>query len=466
MKFVNHVDVDNRSALHWAVTKGSVEVITCLLGVGANSKLADCQGNTPLHLACVLTSNNCVYPEAVEVLTRFSSDAMFLSNQDSLTPLHIAAERGHVSIVKVLLEKDAENMKKSVIFEKVENLEKPEENSVLDENDDKSDTLSENHEKCSEYTEVSILYLTDDQGRTAAHWAALSGHLASPDIIMLLLRHAPDLANLQDYHGRTILHCVANNCDLQLSNKNLEYTYIQYILNNENFDIDQQDSIGNTPLHWAYSLTSLSLASVLLNNGADVNVLNYEGKTALNVALEKQAESYDLCDFDGNGNFEQSSKFEHSDGSKSSSASKNDQMVQLLIDYGGLTSVGVMHAAAICLQSFFRGYLVRKNFDEKYKPEIKVEVRDFEQEIDGKVVVEDEKPDYDKIELEKYRNELKAFLPLSTDNLITSMCFRPDSVKNLEILANQHKTRKAIAKLDKIKIIQRWWRFVVRKNSN
>ena len=178
----------------------------------------------------------------------------------------------------------------------------------------------------------------------------------------------------------------------------------------------------------------------------------------LNVALEKQAESYDLCDFDGNGNFEQSSKFEHSDGSKSSSASKNDQMVQLLIDYGGLTSVGVMHAAAICLQSFFRGYLVRKNFDEKYKPEIEVEVRDFKQEIDEK--------DFDKIELEKYRNELKAFLPLSTDNLITSMCFRPDSVKNLEVLANQHKTRKAIAKLDKIKIIQRWWRFVVRKNSN
>ena len=109
---------------------------------------------------------------------------------------------------------------------------------------------------------------------------------------------------------------------------------------------------------------------------------------------------------------------------------------------------------------------MRKNFDEKYKPEIEVGIRDLEQEIDGKVVVEDEKPDYDKIELEKYKNELKAFLPMSTDNLITSMCFRPDSVKNLEISANQHKTRKAIAKLDKIKIIQRWWRFVVRKTQS
>ena len=110
LKFVNHVDVDNRSALHWAVTKGSVEVISCLLSAGGDSKLADCQGNTPLHLACGLASGNSVYPEAVEVLTDFSVDAMFLSNQDSLTPLHIAAERGHMSIVKVLLENDVKNM--------------------------------------------------------------------------------------------------------------------------------------------------------------------------------------------------------------------------------------------------------------------------------------------------------------------------------------------------------------------
>ena len=173
---------------------------------------------------------------------------------------------------------------------------------------------------------------------------------------MLLLKHAPDLSTLQDYHGRTILHCVANNCDAQLSNKQLEYTYIQHILNDENFDIDQQDSIGNTPLHWAFSLTSLSLASILLANGADVNVLNHEDKTALNIALEKQSEFYEFCggDHDGSG------------GSKSSSASKNDQMVQLLLDYGGLTSMGVMHAAAICLQSFVRGWLVRKNFERDH----------------------------------------------------------------------------------------------------
>ena len=43
-KFVNYVDVDNRSALHWAVTKGSVEVISTLLQSGANSNHPDCQG--------------------------------------------------------------------------------------------------------------------------------------------------------------------------------------------------------------------------------------------------------------------------------------------------------------------------------------------------------------------------------------------------------------------------------------
>lgn len=43
---------------------------------------------------------------------------------------------------------------------------------------------------------------------------------------------------------------------------------------------------GNAPLHWAARMCNPEVAHVLVNRGADINALNGEGKTALQIAQE------------------------------------------------------------------------------------------------------------------------------------------------------------------------------------
>merc|ERR1712062_681855 len=116
-------------------------------------------------------------------------------------------------------------------------------------------------------------------------------------------------------------------------------------------------------------------------------------------------------------------------------------MIQLLIDFGGLTTMGVMHAAAICIQSFYRGCKTRKWFEEKFAfvkqhnnlPKTRVPV------LSGD---------------EKLKREIFAcFQTKSLDSLISDVCNQP---KQASSLRNQYSRCYANSKLDKVKIIQRW----------
>ena len=50
------VDMQFRSPLHWAAVLGLSEIMTLLLGYGANPTIADAVGATALHYAVSITS--------------------------------------------------------------------------------------------------------------------------------------------------------------------------------------------------------------------------------------------------------------------------------------------------------------------------------------------------------------------------------------------------------------------------
>jgi len=55
------------------------------------------------------------------------------------------------------------------------------------------------------------------------------------------------------------------------------------LLTSLGLNINQQDQIGNTPLHYASSFCDIESISILLQKGANKNILNADGKSAIDI---------------------------------------------------------------------------------------------------------------------------------------------------------------------------------------
>lgn len=92
------------------------------------------------------------------------------------------------------------------------------------------------------------------------------------DMIQFLLRHTA-MPTAPNNNGNTLLHYA---CKQQNSEA------IVRLLLNYPFDINAKDSIGNTPLHL---VCCKETAHLLLDAGADPNIVNINGLTAKNVCF-------------------------------------------------------------------------------------------------------------------------------------------------------------------------------------
>ena len=93
---------DGTTALHWAVQREAVDLVTTLLGLKADPNAASDFGVTPLMLAC--RNGN---PEVVKALVRAGALTTVVSRSGE-TPLMTAARAGRAETVKVLLEAGAD----------------------------------------------------------------------------------------------------------------------------------------------------------------------------------------------------------------------------------------------------------------------------------------------------------------------------------------------------------------------
>lgn len=101
---INAIDSDGMTPLHYACIKGHQNILLLLLHANANSAMTDSRGNTPLHLAVDRGHENCV--KALLYLSehmRMPVDAN-VANDNGDTPLHLAARWGYCAIVDILLE--------------------------------------------------------------------------------------------------------------------------------------------------------------------------------------------------------------------------------------------------------------------------------------------------------------------------------------------------------------------------
>ncbi|XP_062840143.1 inversin isoform X1 [Anolis carolinensis] len=332
----NVTSYDNlfRTPLHWAALLGHALIVDLLLERNKIGTIpSDSQGATPLHYAA--QSN---FAETVEAFFKHPSmkDDSDLEGRTSFmwaagkgsddviqrmldlkldidinmtdkyggTALHAAALSGHVSTVQLLLKHAAQ----------------------IDATDVMKHTPLFRACEMGHKEVIQALIkggarvdLVDQDGHSPLHWAALGGN---PDVCQILIENKIN-PNVQDYAGRTPLQCAAYG----------GYINCMMVLLDNNADPNIQDKQGRTALHWLCNNGYLDAIKLLLGFGAFPN------------HMENNEERYTPLDYALLGG--------------------HHEVIQFMLEHNALSIAAIQDIAAVKIQAVYKGYKVRKTFQNR-----------------------------------------------------------------------------------------------------
>ena len=231
-----------------------IGIVETLLGQGADLFYSSESGETPLYLAARRGSE-----EVVGLMLEHGADPN-TSAENGMTPLHWAAFKGSLEIVELLLGKNA-----------AINAQNNEGDAVL--------------HSCLHHTPDTdiVNYLlqqgapidaANSQGKTALHEAARRGF---GDIVGILVDHGADI-NVKDKEGRTPLQDAAASGEDRVVLQLLKRSPILREPNHESL-------MRSASLRNAIAMKDNLLAQQMLEiHGVDIDVPDYEGRTALHHA--------------------------------------------------------------------------------------------------------------------------------------------------------------------------------------
>ena len=230
---------------------GRPEAVMTLLANGADPRIADAEGNTPLHHAARSSD------PGVAALLRDAGAEIDALNSEGVSPLGTACFAGNWRLARFLLERGAKPEPvggQPVLLAA----------AATEEDDAAGVQLLLRHK--------ARVDARDARGRSALHEAAFAGHAG---IAAALLDAGADV-HARDGEGRTPLLDSARNASLLALDALLA----------ANADPRASDGAGATALHLAVAAEAPSTALVkrLLELGVDAQALDAEGRSATDVA--------------------------------------------------------------------------------------------------------------------------------------------------------------------------------------
>lgn len=267
------------SELHRAAENGDEALVKKLIADGADVNAQDEAGNTPLHFAA---ENG--HLTIARILIEEGAD-MSLKNEFGFTPFQEAEQAQNEEMIQLFLSEGMGASVHKLIELGQTNLaagkfdEVPEDVNLTDENDR---TPLHVAAEVGDRGLVELLLVKevdvnakDKDGLTPLMVAIDNDHLS---IAQLLLNEGAD-ANVEDNSGRTALIAAIEKDSPEL---------VEALVSNETDVNATIPDSGDSPLHYAVKASgkSVEMVQLLLSNGADPDVENKAGKTAMDIAVE------------------------------------------------------------------------------------------------------------------------------------------------------------------------------------
>ncbi len=189
----------------------------------------DSFGQTPLHWAV----NHNDFNTAKELIEKMSIDEIAICNtSNGYSALHIAAQKGAIRIINLLLEKGKRTLANKV----------------------------------------------DHYGQTALHWCSFS-EKDFPSAEALVAFMEPEDLSIQNIQKYTVLHFAAQGENISL---------MELLVSKGNPGLASKvDQNGQTALHWAATKGNYRACEILCNhmNSTDINLKSLSGQTARDFAI-------------------------------------------------------------------------------------------------------------------------------------------------------------------------------------
>ncbi|CAH0387286.1 unnamed protein product [Bemisia tabaci] len=276
---VNSFDKLGNTALTFAVDRGYTNILKALIIHGADVNAVNPYMDlTPLHEAAISWRG---IAETVEILLEHGADIHKVTDNDE-TALHLASERAHAAVLDVLLKNGAD---------------------VNALNGDGLTALHvvgrEEHDVPYDAVRVLLKHGADvncrsPSGETPLHMSVQRWAKRHKKVLRLLLESGADVNAACD-KGMTPLHIAAGGKGLE------DRVKLVKLLLKYKADVNKKNVAGETALHRASWKGHHHVEEVLLSKGADINLLNNLGQTALdlthdeNIFLSSSFDSIDGC---------------------------------------------------------------------------------------------------------------------------------------------------------------------------
>lgn len=271
---------DNYTPLHIAVESGKPAVVETLLGFGADVHVRGGKmKETPLHIAArVKDGDRCA------LMLLKSGAAPNLATDDGETPVHVAAKHGNLQTLQLLLDDGGDPLFTN------KRCETPLHLACQSHKVDVVRQLIQ-FVKMKEGADVATSYVNSitETGCSALHYAAevvdneKNALEANREVVKLLLQNGIDVTlATKATHDTAFHYCadVGNNDVLCVILNFMSTADIQKAMNN-------QTTIGWTPLLIACHRGHTELVNTMLNNHARVDVFDVEGRSALHLAADR-----------------------------------------------------------------------------------------------------------------------------------------------------------------------------------
>ncbi|XP_055967198.1 transient receptor potential cation channel subfamily A member 1 [Sorex fumeus] len=295
---VNMMDNYGNTPLHWAAGKNQVESVKFLLSKGANPNLRNSNMMAPLHLAVQGLHN-----EVVKVLTEHSGTNVNLEGENGNTSVLIACSKDNSEALQILLNNGAKPCKSNkwgcfpihqaafsgakkcmeIILKYGDEHGYPRQSHINFVNNGKSSPLH----MAVQGGDLEMIKMCLDNGAkldmmetgkcTALHFAATQG---ATEIVKLMISSYCgniDIVNAVDGNQETLLHRASLFDHHELA---------EYLIS-MGADINAIDFEGRSPLLLATTSASWNVVNLLLSKGAQVDIKDNFGRNFLHLIVQQ-----------------------------------------------------------------------------------------------------------------------------------------------------------------------------------